>query len=211
MNFTRFKNRIFILIFMAILVFPWIAGGTVRIFSKNTYEKLSVVETEKRKLSKIEWTNLLNTGESISNYVDDRIPFRYTFISCYNKLDGAIEAKYQLVESAIGAKLYKPEEKPAPPKKEVAEVKEEVVEEPVEEVSPYEQFFPLNVNNDVIIARDGWLFLYGENEIECYQGSNVLSQEEMQAWVDKINNLQSICDAKGKELYIYIAPNKSSV
>ena len=73
MNFTRFKNRFFILIFMAILVFPWIAGGTVHIFSKNTYEKLSVVETEKRKLSKIEWTNLLNTGESISNYVDDRI------------------------------------------------------------------------------------------------------------------------------------------
>ena len=211
MNFTRFKNRIFILIFMAILVFPWIAGGTVRIFSKSTYEKLSVVETEKRKLSKIEWTNLLNTGESISNYVDDRIPFRYTFISWYNKLDGAIEAKYQLVETAIGAKLYKPEEKPAAPKKEVADVKEEVVEEPVEEVSPYEQFFPLNVNNDVIIGRDGWLFLYGENEIECYQGSNVLSQEEMQVWVDKINNLQSICDAKGKELYIYIAPNKSSV
>ena len=82
---------------MAILVFPWIAGGTVRIFSKNTYEKLSVVETEKRKLAKIEWTNLLNTGESISNYVDDRIPFRYTFISLYNKLDCAIEAKYQLV------------------------------------------------------------------------------------------------------------------
>ena len=94
---------------MAILIFPWIAGGTVRIFNKDAYEKLSVVETEKRKMAQIEWSNLLNTGESISNFVDDRIPFRYTFIAWYNKLNGAIEAKYQVIETAIGSKLYKPD------------------------------------------------------------------------------------------------------
>ena len=211
MNITRLKNRIFILIFMAILIFPWIAGGTVRIFNKDAYEKLSVVETEKRKMAQIEWSNLLNTGESISNFVDDRIPFRYTFIAWYNKLNGAIEAKYQVIETAIGSKLYKPVEEPAVTE-EVADVgPEEVVEEPAEEVSPYEQFFPLNVNNDVIIGRDGWLFLYGENEFECYQGTNILSEEEKQAYVNKLNELKSICDAQGKELYVIIPPNKSSV
>ena len=76
MNLTRIKNKIFILVFMAILVLPWIAGGMVRIVNKDAYHKLSIVETEKRQMAQIEWSNLLNTGESISNFIDDRIPFR---------------------------------------------------------------------------------------------------------------------------------------
>lgn len=210
MNFTGLKNKIFILIFLAILVFPWIAGGTLRLVSKSTYEKLSVVETEKRKMAEIEWGNLLNTGESISNYVDDRIPFRYTFIAWYKGLNGAIESKYQWIETAIGSKLYKPVEEPVVVDEHTDEPLVDEVEEP-QEISPYEQFFPLNVNNDVIIGRDGWLFLYGENEFECYQGTNILSEEEKQGYVNKLKELKALCDARGKELYVIIPPNKSSV
>jgi len=72
-------------------------------------------------------------------------------------------------------------------------------------------YFPLHTYMDVIIGRWGWLFLYGENEIECYQGTNLLSEEDMEYYGKMLDQLQSICDAQGKELYIYIAPNKSKV
>ena len=95
MSFTNIKNKIFIVIFLGILVFPWLFGGLLRLVSPKTYERVSVVETEKREMAEIEWNNLLNTGESISNFVDDRIPFRYTLISMYKGLNDAIEEKYQ--------------------------------------------------------------------------------------------------------------------
>jgi len=215
MRFTVIKNKIFIFVFLAILVFPWIGGGVLKVVKPDAYKALSLVETEKRQMAEIEWSNLLNTGESISNFVDDRIPFRYTLISWYKALDDSIETKYQAVETAVGGWLYKPTEeaeesidrgetnKPIVPGEEV------IVQEPVEEAA--DSYFPLHVYQDVIIGRDGWLFLYGENEIQCYQGTNILEQAQMQEYVNKLNELQALCDARGKELYIYIAPNKSSV
>ena len=216
MNFTRIKNRIFIFVFLGILVSPWIGGAALRVISPQTYEKVSAVETENRQMAQIEWNNLLNTGESISNYVDDRIPFRYTFISWYKAMDDSIENKYQILETAIGSRFYQPPE-PEPVvdsdvTNEAIVPDEEVVEDiVVEEEAVLDDYFPLHVYQDVIIGREGWLFLYGENEFECYQGTNNLSEDEMQQYVNKLNQLQSICDSRGKELYIYIAPNKSSV
>ena len=110
MRFTVIKNKIFIFVFLAILVFPWIGGGVLKVVKPDAYKALSLVETEKRQMAEIEWSNLLNTGESISNFVDDRIPFRYTLISWYKALDDSIETKYQAVETAVGGWLYKPTE-----------------------------------------------------------------------------------------------------
>ena len=220
MNFTTIKNKIFILVFLGILVSPWVLGGALRVISPKTYAKLSAVETEKRQMAEIEWSNLMNTGESISNYIDDRIPFRYTFISWYKSMNDSVESKYQVAATAVGNVFYKPPEpekeidrgktnKPIVPGEEVVEEVAEALEAEEEEV--YDDYYPLQVYQDVIIGREGWLFLYGENEIECYQGTNNLTEEQMQKYVSKLNTLQALCDAQGKELYIYIAPNKSSV
>lgn len=216
MSFTNIKNKIFIVTFLCILVLPWIFGGFLRLVAPKTYESMSVVETEKREMAQIEWYNLLNSGESISNYIDDRIPFRYILIAAYKGLNDAIENKYQVIETAIGSIFYTaPAEekvvdrgetnKPIVPGEEVIE-SAQTVEESVQD-----DYFPLHVYQDVIIGREGWLFLYGENEIECYQGTNILSTEQMSEYAAKINELQRICDARGKELYIYIAPNKSQI
>ena len=230
--FTSIKNRIFIIVFFLVLTSPWTFGAVFRIAAPETYQKLSAVDTEKREMAQVEWGNLINTGESISNFVDDRIPFRYTLISWYKGLNDAIEGKYQVIETAIGSHFYTPQKQnviadkgeatvPKVSEEEVAaEVSETTENTEVTETTEAEEalpedavsdYFPLHVYQDVIIARDGWLFLYGENEIECYQGTNNLSEEEMQQYTNKLKQLQSICDAKGKELYIYIAPNKSSV
>ncbi len=215
MNFSKLKNRIFILIFLGVLVFPWVGGAALRVVTPAKYNKLSVVETEKRDMQKIEWKNLLNTGESVSGFIDDRIPFRYTMISWYKELNDCVDAKYQKVAMSLGQKLYSADaskkkvdrgvtNRPIVPGEEVES------EEPVEQVAD-DNYFPLHVYQDVIIARDGWLFLYGENEIECYQGTNLLDDDTINHYINISNRLKSICDNQGKQVYIYIAPNKSSV
>ncbi len=190
----------------------------LRLVSPEMYSAVSVVETEKREMQSVDWKNLLNTGESISGFIDDRIPFRFTFISWYKGLNDAIDSKYQLVATAIGQKVYS-----ASVEKEDKVVERGITNRPIvpgeevqnqveEEAEPVdENYFPLHTYQDVIIARDGWLFLYGENEIECYQGTNILSVEDTNHFINLANQLQSICQARGKELYIYIAPNKSQV
>ncbi len=216
MKFTNLKSKIFILVFLAILVLPWIGGGALRLISPDTFKSLSVVETEKRQMQDIEWDKLMDTGESVSGFIDDRIPFRYTLISVYKSMNDLIDGQYQKMATAVGQKLYSADAKTKPkviergrtnmpivPGEEVQQVAEDIIDDDI--------FFPLRVNQDVIVGRYGWLYLYGENEYECYVGSNVLSDEEMQHYVDLVNRLQSICQARGKELYVYIAPNKSSV
>ncbi len=226
MNFTNLKNKIFILMFLMILVSPWIGGGILRLVCPDVYERLSLVETENREMTTIQWSELLNSGESISSFVDDRIPFRYTMISWYKGLNDVLDEKYQVVETAIGSYLYKSDKTTTQTAQvtepvEETQVSDSVVEDSSEnalsEIEAMTQtpddsgYYPLHTYQDVIVARDGWLFLYGENEIECYQGTNILSEEDMKTYADKLNTLQNICTAQGKELYIYIAPNKSQV
>lgn len=219
MNFTNLKNKIFILVFLGILVSPWIGGGALKLFAPKLFEELSVVQTEKRELQEVNWPELMETGESLSGYVDDRIPFRYTMISWYRGMNDAADKKYKEAAMAIGSALYTPPEKDL----DVADTSSGLVPA---EMAPAEtggnseadspeiydaNYFPLQVFQDVIVARDGWLFLYGENEIECYQGTNILTDDEMADYAAKLNQLQAICNAQGKQLYIYIAPNKSQV
>ncbi|MCR4567749.1 MAG: hypothetical protein K5769_06840 [Pseudobutyrivibrio sp.] len=213
MNFNSFKNKTLILVFVCILALPWIVGGGMRLFAPKLFKKLTVVETEKRQLNKIEWSNLLNTGESISDFVDDRIPFRYSLISLYKNMNDKTEGQYQKAATAIGQKIYsanKGKDKEQEANQPIAPEDAAAGEQAAQEQLP-DNYFPLQTYEDVIIARDGWLFLYGEHEIECYQGTNLLSQEDLANYAAKLNALQDLCDAQGKQLYIYIAPNKSQV
>ena len=187
----------------------------MRLFSPATYQSVSVVETEKRQMQEIQWSNLLNTGESVSGFVDDRIPFRYTLISWYKALNDGIDTQYQKVATAVGQKLYSAQNEDKEIVVDKGETNKPIV--PGEEVQeaaiiPSDgNFFPLSVYQDVIVGRYGWLFLYGENEFECYTGSNILSEEDSAHYVNLVNQLNNICQARGKQLYVYIAPNKSSV
>ena len=222
MNFTNLKNKIYILLFLGILVFPWICGGFLRIIAKDYYNQISIVETEKRDLQQIEWSNLLNSGESISGYIDDHIPFRYTFISWYKGLNDKIDDVYQVAVDSIGQKFYSASTE-ATAYSVISQVETDVIgiiqgEEAAKAAAAQAaaeaeaaNYYPLHTYQDVIIGREGWLFLYGENEYECYTGTNILSEEQMANYANTLNELQSICNAQGKDLYIYIAPNKSQV
>ncbi len=212
---TDIKNKIFILVFLAILILPWIAGGMVRLVSAKAYNSLTTVETENRKMTQVEWAELLNTGESISNCVDDRIPFRYSLINLYKGATQVVESKYRILETAVGSHFYTAKAEPEVDKEKTNQpiVPGEEIQEASASVEEGQDpdYFPVMTFLDVLVGRDNWLFMYGENEIECYQGTNLLSEDEMEEYARKVRKLEKLCKAQGKELYIYIAPNKSSV
>ena len=206
--------KFYIGLFLAILVFPWLAGGALKIVSADTYNSLSEVSTENRSLSEIEWKNLWGSGQSISDYIDDHMPFRNLLIQIYNQGNSLIEGEYQKAATAIGALVYTPSSKESEkPQAETAAsgIEPEATEEVAEETSATDDYFAPWIYQDVLIGRGGWLFLYGENEIDYYTGSNILTEEEMADYADITNQLKAICDAQGKELYVFIAPNKSQV
>lgn len=213
------KNKIFIIIFLIILTLPWVAGGFLRLVSKSAYDEISLVATEKRSLAEIEWGHLLNSGESISEYINDHIPFRAAFIQVYNDANDAIEARYQTVASAIGESLSDSDID------DFYNVTDLVTDIRANMASQYSQdeaailaaqqsqsnYFAPWIYQDVLIGREGWLFLYGEDEINYYLGNNILSEETMASYADITARLKALCDSMGKELYVLIAPNKSQV
>ncbi len=68
---------------------------------------------------------------------------------------------------------------------------------------------PLTLKNGVIPGRSGWLF---ENAVmPYYQGTNLLSNSQLNQYANTFQRLQDVCDAKGIELLISIWPNKEMV
>ncbi|MBP5245421.1 MAG: hypothetical protein J6036_03090 [Clostridia bacterium] len=69
-------------------------------------------------------------------------------------------------------------------------------------------------NERVILGSDNWLF-YGDasdgDPIACYQGENLLSDEELEALAENCMAQKEYLESLGKEFVIFIAPNKERV
>ena len=69
-------------------------------------------------------------------------------------------------------------------------------------------------SNKVIIGNDNWLF-YGAvgdgDPISCYQGTNLLNEEELQALAQNCVKIKEYLNNQGKEFVIFIAPNKERI
>ena len=73
-------------------------------------------------------------------------------------------------------------------------------------------YMPPRVFNDFTIeGRDGWLFFAQEGALDDYLGTNILTNEQMNQYVNGMVRLQDICNAQGKQLYFIVAPNKEIV
>ena len=66
--------------------------------------------------------------------------------------------------------------------------------------------FPAGGNTDTVA-----LFLHGWGNLPYYQATNILSEEDMNVYVDKINTLQAICDARGIEFAVILTPSKDTI
>ena len=72
-------------------------------------------------------------------------------------------------------------------------------------------YFPLRYSNDAILGRDDWLFYRGSNSLGFYQGTNMMSQDELAYYTALLQNLQTLCDEKGIKLLFMILPNKEQM
>lgn len=74
--------------------------------------------------------------------------------------------------------------------------------------------FGRSSSNRVAVGKDGWLFYADSadgNPIACYQGTNLLTQEELEAIAANCLRQRDRLTARGCEFVIFIAPNKERV
>lgn len=69
-----------------------------------------------------------------------------------------------------------------------------------------EQVFP-----NMLVGKDGWLFMTAEKTIEDYQGVSRLTDEQLQRITGGVRDLQSALQARGTRLLIVIVPNKQTL
>lgn len=74
--------------------------------------------------------------------------------------------------------------------------------------------FNRSASTRVIVGKDNWLFYADTRDgdpIGCYQGTNLLSEEELEAMAHNCLEIQSYLNEQGKEFIIFIAPNKERI
>ena len=183
--------------------------------SPDMYFSTTDSSREKRDKSEINLKELWTSGESISTFIDDRVPFRNTMILWYQSVDNLISNAYQNAANAIIACVYPVKEEAVSVSEIVSEDTKELVEEDVEqtvEVAPHqvEYMVPI-IKGQTVEGREGWLFLASENELQYYVADNVLSDEEMANYSKIVSTLKQLCESQGKQFYFMITPNKSQV
>lgn len=82
-------------------------------------------------------------------------------------------------------------------------------EPPTEAVEPG-FLAPVLSNNSTIIGRNRWLFLAGSN-LDYYLANNILSEDKMQQYADKLNELKTVLDQHNKRMVILLVPEKPQI
>ena len=65
--------------------------------------------------------------------------------------------------------------------------------------------------NDTLIGKDDWLFYTAYNSLDYYAGSNIPTQLQLRAFVDRAEKVGDYFKSQGKEFVIFIAPNKEQI
>lgn len=91
----RVFKKIYIALFVAMISLPWFIWAGVRIFAPEYYAEQSDVSKEKRNKNEFDFKALFKSGENLSLYVDDRVPFRGGMIEAYQSAEGKTEKVYQ--------------------------------------------------------------------------------------------------------------------
>lgn len=74
--------------------------------------------------------------------------------------------------------------------------------------------FNMSTNDRVIKGKNNWLF-YGDvddgDPVSCYQGTNLLSEENLQVIAKNCIRQRDFLEGQGKEFVLFIAPNKERI
>lgn len=226
----RFKNLIFVIIFVVVLAGPMISWGLLSIMNlgnSSIMETLDFDLNEKRnKATMSEPIDLSKLTYEAESYYNDRLPFRSVLISFKRLLDAKIEEPYKDRIESVLLKLFSK-------KKDVLnsdddsknEMSEKYMDDAVDkflnhglykdEIDPYDDSieFPIKYLNNprVIVGQSNWLYL-NENNIPYYQGINKIASESvMKKHIEPYVRLKKMCDIVGKRFVILICPEKEEI
>lgn len=74
--------------------------------------------------------------------------------------------------------------------------------------------FGTSGSKDVIIGKDNWLFYSNDidgSPLQCYNGSLILTNEELETIADNLTKVQNTMEERGGEFVLFIAPNKGRI
>ncbi len=188
---------VIISLFMAILILPTAVWGAIGLFSKQTQDALNFDTGENRNFA--EFPSEFDMQEfpmQVQSWYNDHLPFRSLFYSAQNGIKNWIEKAYK---NALLPPVQDPDDNTG--------------EGTPEEPAPLPDF-PLIFNNatkKVFYGRGDWLFYGAENSLDYYQGTNLMDDEELAKETASLVRLKELCDQRGIELKIFIAPNKERV
>ena len=66
-------------------------------------------------------------------------------------------------------------------------------------------------NPDVLIGKDGWLFLASEGKVEYFQASEPYTDEQLERWRQILKHNASTLEARGIRYAFVVAPNKETI
>lgn len=188
----KYFELISIALFMSILILPTAIWGVGKLLPGNPIDVLNFDLGENRNKAAFPTEFTSAYGTDLEAFYNDHLPFRSVIISANRSLTAATEKPYDETISPFLVKTFYSS---------TSEDGTEVIE-----------YMPPKLHNNLTIeGRDGWLFFGTEENLNDYLGNNILSDEELDIYLSKMVTLNELCKAQGKELYIFIPPNKTQV
>lgn len=183
------------IIFMCLIILPSVIWGGIKMMSYYNPEINEVVDYdigENRQKAKFPTVFNINTVTAeLEQYYNDRVPFRSLIITMNNSMTNKAEAIYKdNVRPILVSMLYESDT----------------------EDDKLQEYLPPNILNEKVIeGRDEWLFYYAENSVNYYIGDNLMTEEDMKIYTERVKVLFELCEKKGIKFQMIILPNKEQV
>lgn len=177
----RIFSKIYIAGFFTIIALPWVIWALLALFDKETFEKFSNISDENRNRNTFEISSLYESGQELSDYIDDRVPFRKYIIDTYQRIQGKADAVYRNASNGIMNFFGK------------SNNEVQVVD------TPYEDMFSENgesvVSVDVQPSTPVYEYENVDHDHEC-----TVALEQVEPECEKEGYVHFICDLCGEEV-----------
>ncbi len=191
-NKKDYLNIISSVMFVLLLVVPlplWLGLSAAAPEGSSLKAFINPENTEKRALAELpDSIDAATLTADYESYYNDHLPFRNMMIRSYNAANSRLESFYRRHVGAGLVSLLYPDA-----------VKDGYL-------------FPVTSDNEMVLfGRDDWLFYLGESSLDYYRGTNVMDEDEMAAHLERMEELQRLCDERGIQLAFLMIPNKERV
>lgn len=177
----RILSKLYIAGFFTIIALPWVIWAILALFDKEAFEKLSNISDENRTRNSFEISSLYESGQELSDYIDDRVPFRKYVIDTYQRIQGKADAVYREASNGVMAFFTKKNNKV------------EVVD------TPYEDMFSDTGESVLLEQNDTSQPVYDYEDVD-HDHECTVALEQVEPECEKDGYVRFICDLCGEEV-----------